>query len=45
MVDKAIAASEAGFPLTKRQFLMKVGTVVKKLGLNTQFKNGFPGDD
>ena len=29
-VDKVIAAAAASFPITKRQFLIKVGMVVKK---------------
>ncbi|XP_076445480.1 uncharacterized protein LOC143283188 [Babylonia areolata] len=45
IVDKAIAAVEAGFPLTKRTFLIKIGTIVKQLKLKTMFKNDTPGDD
>ena len=45
IVDKAIAAAEAGFPLTKRTFLIKIGTIVKQLKLKTMFKNDTPGDD
>ena len=45
VVDKVIAAAQAGFPITKRQFLMKVGMLAKKMKLNTMFKNDVPGDD
>ncbi|KAK3765036.1 hypothetical protein RRG08_023554 [Elysia crispata] len=45
IVDKAIAAANAGFPLTKSQFLQKIGVTVRKLGLKTQFKDGQPGKD
>ncbi|KAK3701034.1 hypothetical protein RRG08_063287 [Elysia crispata] len=44
-VDKFIAATAAGLPLTKRQVLVKLGILVKNLGLKTQFKNGVPGDN
>lgn len=30
VVDKVIAAAQAGFPITKRQFLIKVGLLAKK---------------
>lgn len=45
IVTKVIAAANAGFPLTKQQFLLKIGSVVAKLGLKTQFKDGIPGKD
>ena len=45
VVDKVIAAARAGFPLAKRQFLLKVGALMKSLGLKTQFKDGVPGKD
>ena len=45
VVVKVIAAARAGFPLTKRQFLLKVGALVKSLGLKTQFKDRIPGKD
>lgn len=45
IVSKVISAANSGFPLTKQQFLLKVGSVVKKLGLKTQFKDGVPGKD
>ena len=38
-------AGKSGFPITKSHFLLKVGTVVHKLGLKTQFKNWVPGED
>ncbi|GFS04179.1 jerky protein [Elysia marginata] len=44
-MDKVIDAAAAGLPLTKRQLLVRVGILVKKLGLKTQFKKGIPGDD
>ncbi|KAK3770498.1 hypothetical protein RRG08_049133 [Elysia crispata] len=45
VVDTVIAAARAGFPLTKRQSLLKVGALVKSLGLKTQFKDAIPGKD
>ena len=45
VVDKVTAAARAGFPATKRQFLLKVGALVKSLGLKTQFKDGIPRKD
>ena len=45
IVDKMIKAAKAGFPITKSQFLLKVGAVVKRLGIKTQFKDGLPGKD
>ena len=45
VVDKVIAEARTGFPLTKRQFLLKVGALVKSLGLKTQLKDGIPGKD
>ena len=45
IVDKVIMAGRAGFPTTKSQFLLKVSTVVKRLGLKTQFKDDLPGKD
>ena len=45
IVDKVIAAAKAGFPITKQQFLLKIGALVNKLGLKTQFKDGIPGKD
>ena len=44
-MDKVIKAGKSGFPITKSQFLLKVGTVVNRFGLKTQFKNGVPGKD
>ena len=43
IVDKVIKAGKSGFPITKSQFLLKVGTVVNRLGLETQFKMGCQG--
>ena len=45
IVEKVISASKAGFPLTKRQFLLKVGLLAKKLNLKTQFKNNVPSQE
>jgi len=45
IVDRAIRASKAGFPLTKAQFLLKVGRVVERLRLKTPFRKGIPGKD
>lgn len=45
MVDKVIQAAQSGFPLTKQQFLIKVGLLAKKMNLKTAFKNDIPGDD
>lgn len=44
-IDKVIAVAQAGFPITKRQFLVKVGLLVKKMNLKTMFKDNVPGDD
>ena len=35
IVDKMIKTGKSGFPITKSQFLLKVGTVVNRLGLKT----------
>ncbi|XP_076434920.1 uncharacterized protein LOC143274850 [Babylonia areolata] len=44
VVDKVMAAAESGFPLTKRQVLIRMGTLAKTLKLKTQFR-GVPGND
>lgn len=43
--DKVVSAANTGFPVTKQQFLNKIGTVAENLNLKTQFKNGRPGKD
>ena len=45
IVDKVIQGSKAGFPLTKRQFLLKVGHLAKKRNLQTQFKDNMPSEE
>lgn len=39
IVEKVLYASKAGFPITKRQLMYKVGRVVKSMKFKTQFKN------
>lgn len=44
VVKAVLDCATAGFPLTKRQVLLKVGRLSQQLNLRTQFKNGMPGD-
>nr|KAG5690311.1 hypothetical protein BaRGS_022538 [Batillaria attramentaria] len=45
IVDKVIAGAKAGFPLTKRPFLLKVGLLAKKRNLQTQFQDNIPSEE
>lgn len=43
-VDAIIRSAKSGFPLTKSQVLIRFGRLCHELELDTQFKNGYPGD-
>lgn len=45
MVKAILDCAMAGFPLMKRQVLLKVGRLSQQLNLKTQFKNGMPGEN
>ncbi|GFR73866.1 ATPase family AAA domain-containing protein 1 [Elysia marginata] len=45
IIQKVVFAAEAGFPITKMQLLSKVGLLVKRLNLQTQFKDGVPSNE
>ncbi|GFR61927.1 tigger transposable element-derived protein 6-like protein [Elysia marginata] len=45
IVQKVVLAAETGFPITKMQLLSKVGRLVKRLNLRTQFKDGVPSNE
>lgn len=44
IVKKATSSEAKGFGISKRQLLLKVGTLCKKTSI-TSFKNGIPGKD
>lgn len=43
-VDSIIHCAKSGFPMTKQQVLTRFGRLCHELRLDTQFKNGLPGD-
>ncbi|GFR67286.1 tigger transposable element-derived protein [Elysia marginata] len=45
IVQKVVFAAEAGFPITKMQLLSKVGCLVKRLNIQTQFKDDVPSNE
>ncbi|GFS26110.1 tigger transposable element-derived protein 1 [Elysia marginata] len=44
IVQKVVFTAEVGFPIIKLQLLSKVGRLVKKLNLSTQFKDAVPSN-
>ena len=45
MVEEVVDAANSGFPLTKRQLLIKVGLIAKKMNFKTQFKQNLPSEE
>ena len=45
MVQKMLDAADKGFPLTKKSFLVQVARLVKRLRLQTRFRDGIPGNE
>ncbi|XP_052278809.1 uncharacterized protein LOC127877190 [Dreissena polymorpha] len=45
LVEKIKRAANMGFGITRRMLLVKIGRIVRKLGIKSPFRNGVPGKD